>query len=479
MQHEPSTNYSPGQSNQVDELITATLLSADPFATNLVALVPEIHDMVQHEEDITMRNIDEFTNLLFDLAMEKTIPMWAVVVCKTYMSITNVLRSKLGVGLSEWRDIANSCKRTIEKFQLQRKALPDQKGGRDEDMQEVYDHQEQNSQHAIFIFLQSRYGLNSTQRKQYHRVSKWLPTTLYAKFPLLPAMTMAWSKVQFHFDGCEIVNDREIVLSVAHLYKVCKELGYLKAKWKDMDWLLEMHSKKQPYISDIEDESDPSIRWKRFQIGLGAKPWTLPASLIGLSDPKAHIEYESKRVKRSYSETEFLTRLKNLVNNSVRQNIVTGGVVDAVLQQMAEKIQPQDPAQRQYKKTTPVQLLTTLEQSMLSDEVALNFDYIDLWSRCAALIQELRKNLPDLRKHKITETSPPSDLVSMLLWEASAISFLTATKSLSDKASNISIAAKVLESYIAKKGSELVDHAYRRSSGCLKKKNDEPTSSAS
>ena len=207
----------------------------------------------------------------------------------------------------------------------------------------------------------------------------------------------------------ELVGAWGSVLYVAHLYEACRQGGYLKQIWPDMEVVMDVHSRQRIFAGRVPQTPAESLKCMQLTLGVSPVNFARSNRLNG--------------VKRSYKNRRELSFDSPVMNLFQKQWVETGdtiltmSTVQGLLlnQQPASTlhnttardenqnlVQKQSLLEKQWAtshKMTPLQLLDTLCNAISAEEHILRFDYISLHVRCLQVLRTLQTVLSDQLRH--------------------------------------------------------------------------------
>ena len=193
----------------------------------------------------------------------------------------------------------------------------------------------------------------------------------------------------------------------------------------------------------------------------------VPVLYVTATDPRRRMQALSRNELRQPRQVEsgslFLQSFMDQSTTARTLGCSTGNVIDNTLHQIARQ-QTKKMSHGDRRVATGGQLLSLFKDLILSDEVQLNFNYLAFWLNCAELIEQLKISVwPKLpQAYKETHLGPTGDskVVSALFLEyGKALEF-----GREPSTTQMPLAAKILQNFIAKHGETLITVARDQSS---------------
>ncbi|KAK5125541.1 hypothetical protein LTR85_000652 [Meristemomyces frigidus] len=220
------------------------------------------------------------------------------------------------------------------------------------------------------------------------------PYYLLKNHPVLCGLLTFRLNVLLNGAGMNLCTAWGTVLYPAHLYNAARQSADLDAEWKDMEYILSVHSLQRIFVG--APPSDPQEYLKRFLLTLGASA----SNFARNRRPGGRaLIVESKKGPRGLKTTspvKDIFRAHYLYESPIAlttPNIVAMLAVASKAERtswpsvdMAEFSRKMI-VQRQY---TTLQLLTAVREGVASEELHLLFDYFGLHQRSSRLLRDLQ-----------------------------------------------------------------------------------------
>ena len=182
---------------------------------------------------------------------------------------------------------------------------------------------------------------------------------------------------------------------MAHLYEGCRQAGYLKQIWPDLELVMDILTREQIFVGRVPQTPKESSKCLQLMLGVSPVNFARNSRLnrikvsnkngkkFSLNSPV--MEMFGMQWMKSGDPTLTVSNVEDLLNDrrfaSTFNNITTAQKRDQSL------------LQRQWAKShkmTPLQLLDTLHHAIAAEEHIIRFDYISLHLRCRRILCTLQ-----------------------------------------------------------------------------------------
>jgi hypothetical protein len=163
---------------------------------------------------------------------------------------------------------------------------------------------------------------------------------------------------------------------MAHLYEGCRQAGYPKQIWSDMELVMDIHTHEK--------------------IFLGHVPHTPAESLKCIKLIKEIFLSSNSPVTTIFGQ-QWMTTGDAMLTIDTMDNLLNGPNYEPTSTIAARtKIRACCTVNGMTHKLTPLQFLDTLHRGLAAEEYMLRFDYISLHFRCLRLLRTLRTVFDDM-----------------------------------------------------------------------------------
>ncbi|KAK5127814.1 hypothetical protein LTR85_004930 [Meristemomyces frigidus] len=444
-----------------------------PYHGFSVALLSVLHEVVQAlaSHDSVGYPHDDFVQGFRQLLNAKEIPAWLLVACQLYMDLWDNIDAQLDFGAAELCkavQAASTTERQYDQFLKSYKGphLPKVTGVLKKRLaadrvveQSLTRANHAKAQEGSKAFLEEEKTVTAGD-------PNWVANGAFEELPVSAGYSLYDHRMSIHYVTVEMTNFGTAVLSVAHLYRAARHYGLIESKWRDMEWLVDTHSKKHPLAMDVPPGADDLALCRRFEIALG-----IPPTVMLASRRNAHISFKEmgkrKDERRIQSGSDLIGAIAALGCARECGGGVTGEVLDEVLMALYSPQSKENNGRRTRQAISGIQLLKSFKDTTVSDEPQLHFDYLGFWMLCADLMGKLYKDVMHLlpKKFRPGVDQGPS-LIIALFYEA--VRYQRASRPLEQCA--LGAAVRILCECIGKYGENtFTKAAFEQSSGHIPK----------
>jgi len=340
--------------------------------------------------------LDELTDGLRSAFVDKVVPLWVAYASQIFLDIQNVLRENVGRGLSELQATGIQIASSLEEYRANTPV-------------EVADWPSF-STHAmehLSIFIEQWIPAPPADDSKHIALasSSSVPPEalpLFKRHPLLCGLFQFKLYTYLQYISLDLINAWGSVLYMGHLYEACRQRGYLKQMWPDMEVIMNFHSRVRMFAGCIPQT--PAESFKCMQLTLGVSP---------VNFARTNRPFRMQISHKNRKKLSFESPLMKLFHKQWDENgdtiLTTSTMEDLLMSQQSASSQqgPKGPAKDESwmlrskdHKMTHMQFLDTLSKAISAEEHIFRFDYISLHVRCLHFLRELRTVLdPQLRYH--------------------------------------------------------------------------------
>jgi hypothetical protein len=235
---------------------------------------------------------------------------------------------------------------------------------------------------------------NMMQRAPYMPTPQ--PYSVLRRHPLLCGIFQFKLYLLLQDAGITLATAWGSIIYVCHLYHACRQGGYLKEAWPDMEKIMDIHTRESIFAGRVPQDLDESF--KCFSIMLGASPENFARNVRS----RPALLKKSKKGPRGLSTHSPVTSM-------FREQFLKNGNLTLTYESVEELLRDEGDAHfnggesndgavvhRQWAKShklTVLQLLATLTDAMASEAAIIRFDYFSLHRRCLRLLKTIQTTL--------------------------------------------------------------------------------------
>ncbi|KAK5119619.1 hypothetical protein LTR85_007448 [Meristemomyces frigidus] len=268
---------------------------------------------------------------------------------------------------------------------------------------------------------------------------------LLVQFPVMCGWYSRSITEPIYADGVFTCNNALTMIAMAHVYTACHDTGLLKGDWEDMEFLIKQQGAENLGLR----RSGEAVRSlesmaRHYGLALGVEVRQYGRSRArGNNDTRVRLPALAQiwsRAKQFRPTSPFLAGLHDSANKSGGAEVHPSRRIHEALYRMTKKIidrpdgnvDSKISAQWHTCKTlTPEQLLSTLKDALLADELNLNFNRHGLFIACARFLEGAKERVgpttDELRRREgLSEDYFAFEMVDEVLWEAARTNRLSA-----------------------------------------------------
>jgi hypothetical protein len=219
------------------------------------------------------------------------------------------------------------------------------------------------------------------------------PFSLLQRHPLLCGLFQFHLYLLLQDSGITLAGAWGSILYVCHLYHACRQGGYLKESWPDMEMVMDIHTRKSLFAGRPPETVLDSLKCMTLMLGLAPENFARNA--------RFSVGKRSKKGPRGLSSNSPVTNLfrEQIIEHNNRDLTLTLESVEELFRD--QRIVASSPTQsddwtllyQQWAKShkmTVQQLLATLADALNAEASVIRFDYFSLHLRCMRLLKTLR-----------------------------------------------------------------------------------------
>ena len=385
---------------------------------------------------------DELTQGLAGIFSGKPDMFWVGYAAQIFVDIHNTLGDDVGRGLSELQAAGTRIASVLEEFLKSSKSVETP----------VAEVQAISGMHGIINHWIVGDALDRFKR-QYIKPSVSLPPdpfSLFKRHPQIGGLFQFQLYMGLQVLSTAIATDRGSILSVAHLYECCRQAGYLKAIWPDMELVMDVHKREQIFLGRVPQTPAESLKCILLILGVSPVYFARTQRLNnikwskrerGLNSVSPVMNVFRKQLMEMGDSTLTINDLDNLLsarNFESNSNVATARKGDPSL------------LQRQWAKShkiTSLQLIDTLSHAIAAEERTIRFDYLSLHLRCLRILRDLRTVYDDIFRHRFgrnyVENETQMPLVVVYIFHLAKVA----------DGSVLKLASDVVQEFIEREGS--------------------------
>jgi hypothetical protein len=323
---------------------------------------------------------------------DKIVRTWVAFCTQVYLDIRLILRKHVDLGFKELAATAAHAKSTLTRYFSSSQKSRNLSKKDDEDIRAV--------QRFLDIWVISDPVKNRKPPEfKYEGTHR-----LLRRNPILAGLYQFKIHLLMQIAGVMVSSAHGSILSIAHLYEVCRQGGYSAKLWPDMELIMDIHTREQMFAGRVPTTPDDAL--KSIMLVMGFSPTTFARNR---RNTRTNLSKQGARVLRFNSPVTDLLQGRYLgladsgSSDSGHANTpLTLETVEALLEDRAVTttaipapgVDGRENVLRQQwnrsHKLTVRQLLETLCDATAAEQYMLRFDYFALHRRCIALLQQLR-----------------------------------------------------------------------------------------
>ena len=326
--------------------------------------------------------LDELTNGLSSMIRENKFELWIIFAAQIFLDINTVLQEDVGRGLSDLKASGTHIASVIEEYNS---TLP-------------CSCQQIPAFKRINTFI-DRWILGDTLAQYKTETFPSAPTTiiepflLFKRHPLICGLLQFQLHANLQYYSIKLANASGPVLCAAYLYENCRQAGYLKQTWPDMELIMDIHTREKMFIGRIPQTPAEFLKCTQLMLGMSTINFspTVRSCSLKLTNKRKCLTPTSS-VMNVFCKEWLQTGSATLTINTVEDLLNTSNIASTFNNATAPE-EDQSLLQRQWTKShkmTPLQLLDTLHLALSAERHILRFDYISLHLRCLRLLRTLR-----------------------------------------------------------------------------------------
>ena len=228
--------------------------------------------------------------------------------------------------------------------------------------------------------------------------AKTEPFLLFKRHPLICGLFQFQLHAYVQYHTINLVNMAGSVLCAGYLYESCRQAGYLKQIWPDMELIMDIHTREKMFLGRIPQTPAEFLKCTQLMLGMSlvSRSPTARSCSLNLTNKRKCLTPTSS-VMNVFCKEWLQTNSATLTINTVEGLLNTSNVTSTSKIPAAPE-KDQSLLQRQWAKShkmTPLQLLDTVHLALAAEGHILRFDYLSLHLRCLSLLRTLRTVFPD------------------------------------------------------------------------------------
>ena len=290
-------------------------------------------------------------------------------------------------------------------------------------------------------------------------------------FKKLPAWTAGKAEIQesnMHRYSIYFAKYEAVCLALAYLYKACIHAGVLSRKWPDMDWFLEQHSKRKPFVREVACGGEMVAWLRHLQIAMGESPAIFASNTRYKSpdDPMRKTRPSASRMTMVESPSE-LDRIGDEVSArgvSRFHKSYTYNVLHTLSEDVEASGKSKGKKDRHNTGFSAAQLLLNFKKVRMAEDTIKHFDYFSWWTEGAILLHDICNCFRNRVNEKYDYVEQDWMVVGGILQDASVAEDLKRPL----ESAMIGEAASMIDKHIEQSGNHFHRDAKERALGWLR-----------
>lgn len=374
-------------SRESDKMLARDKIEEDRIFINLVCTELDIFNKC-----ITIQPpaTDEITRYFRDLETKEYISLWLVFAIQLMVDMKWVLRAHMYHGLQDLTAASRRGTDTVRQyFRDSRKIL-----GRREKWHQKYDGGTLTFVGLIDDWVNKDLITNAVVKLSKKKSQEGLgvpPFYLLKHHPILCGLMIFWIEMENRELGVALAKTYKTILATAHLYNAARQSGLLPVVWRDMEYLISVHTAQHLFVGGLPTTPEDCFKRFRLAFGINVSNFAPNRRSKGLHIAK-HTQTE-RDIQKMYPLYNILRGRYCQMDSHA--NLAVDNL-NAIIASAATKVGKEDPFAlicKQWAKTqelTSVQLLSVLWHALEDDELQRHFDYNSMHLRCSSLLKDLR-----------------------------------------------------------------------------------------
>jgi hypothetical protein len=332
--------------------------------------------------------VDELSRGLIEMVKTHQIPMWLVLGCQLYLDIHHVMIShpmgNMGMAHRELQKMGLYATQTLQSY------------AKFSEKMSIDTWPKENDKILQYIRTETEEWINSDiyfpAQQQLFKSTKLPPSiirpySLFSRHPLLCGLMLFRLNMRLEEAGITLVNAWGSLPSVLHLYNAVKHESPNASfpPWEDLEAVINMHSKERIFVGDYPDNPDQYL--KRFCLVMG---WSASIFVPHRREGRNTIQTQTPASKRGPREMTTTSATTNIFKPQYCEKEVSSDVTFRRIQRL---LSTSSNKQQRASPFLPVPFISTLQEKIQADILALNIDYFALHRRCIDLLRNIRSAL--------------------------------------------------------------------------------------